>query len=85
MADTLWAMAILWGFFITLLHLLGFPVDPLWKPVRNIALSLGFLYLYNLIGLRYGLSLGINLVSVGCLSVFGIYGFCALNMINFLL
>jgi len=85
MADTVWAMVILWSFFITLLHLLGFPVNFLWVPVRNIILSLCFLWLYNLIGSRCGLNLGINPITVGSLAIFGIHGFCAINMFYFLL
>jgi len=85
MADTLWAMAILWSFFILILHLLGFPVEALWIPVRNISLSLAFLFFYNLIMKRYGLTLGINPVTVGCLSIFGVHGFCAMNFLIFLL
>ena len=83
--DILGGMAVLSASFVFILHFLGFPVRPLYLPVRNLTLALAFLYLYNLAMAPIGMGLGINLVTVSALAVFGVHGFCAMNILLLLL
>ena len=80
-AETLTAMGILSAFFIVLLHFLGFPVTPLYHLVRSIVFSLLFLILYNRIFSPAGLGIGINPLTVGALSLFGVEGFAAIHVV----
>ena len=82
--DTLLSMGVLIAFFITLLYLLGYPVAPVFHLVRNIALSYFFLWCYNACFSRFGLGFGINPLTVGVLSLFGVHGFAAMNVVTLL-
>ncbi len=82
--ESLPAVGLLAAFFITLLHLLGYPVRPLFLLVRNIGLSLGFLLLYNRVFAPSGLGIGVNPLTVGTLSLLGVPGFAAIHVVLFL-
>ena len=83
--ETLLSMGVLIAFFITFLYLLGYPVAPAFHLVRNIALSYIFLWCYNAFFGRFGLSFGINPLTVGVLSLLGVHGFAAMNVVALLL
>ena len=80
-AETITSMGMLLAFFIAVLYFLGYPVKALYRIVRNLFLSILFLSLYNMIFANYGLHIGLNPLTVSVLTVFGVDGFAALNMI----
>ncbi|MCQ2445785.1 MAG: pro-sigmaK processing inhibitor BofA family protein [Clostridia bacterium] len=82
--ETLSSMGLLFSLFVTLLYLIGYPVKPLFRIVRNVAFSLVFLRLYNLVAASYGISVGINPLTVAVLSLFGVHGFAAMNVVYLL-
>lgn len=83
--DILGGMGVLLASFIFMLHFLGFPVRPLYLLVRNTTGALVFLFLYNLAMEPLGLCLGINPITVSVLALFGVHGFCAMNILLLLL
>lgn len=83
--DILGGMAVLSASFVFILHFLGFPVRPLYLLVRNTVGALVFLFLYNLTMEPLGLCLGVNPITVSTLALFGVHGFCALNILLLLL
>lgn len=83
--ETLISMGILSAFFVTLLYLLGYPVRPLFIVVRNTVLSIVFLRLYNTIFSSYGISIGVNPLTIAALAIFGVHGFAAMNVVYLLM
>lgn len=78
-----YAIIILGGIFSALL--IAFPLRFLWKPVYSTILGLGGLMLANIVGMPFGIHIGINLLTVLICAILGVPGFTMLLLLSILL
>ena len=74
------AAAVLAG--ILLLKILAKPIKKIFKFLLNTLLGFGILYLINLIGPRFGISVDINLGNCAIAAVFGVPGVLLMILIK---
>ncbi|MDP4118840.1 MAG: pro-sigmaK processing inhibitor BofA family protein [Bacillota bacterium] len=65
--------------------LIAYPLRFVWKPIYSCIIGTGALILANLIGIPFGFSLGINLITVLVCGLLGVPGFTMLVLFKLLL